>query len=114
MENCIFCKIIKGEIPAYMVYQDEHISAFLDISQKTYGHTLVIPNKHYENIFDVPEVELCHVIKGVKMLSQKIKKNLGADGVNIINCSGKEAHQSVFHLHFHILPRFKNDGLTCF
>ena len=109
MENCIFCKIIKGEIPSYKIYEDEKVYAFLDISDDMTGHTLVIPKKHSRNIFDTDKEDLEAVICAVQKIS-KYYKDLGFDGVNILNANEESAEQSVFHLHFHILPRKKNDG----
>ena len=105
-DDCIFCKIVNGECPSYKIYENEFVCAFLDISKDTYGHTLVIPKEHFENIFDCDEKYLTEVTKATKRIANHYKK-LGFKAVNIINASGKEAQQSVFHLHFHILP--KND-----
>ena len=113
MNDCIFCKIINGEIPSYKIYENEHTLAFLDISQDCFGHTLVIPKKHYENIFDTNETILSEVIKTVKLISNHFK-NLGFDGVNILNNNDKSAEQSIMHLHFHIIPRKDNDKLKVF
>ena len=111
MTDCIFCKIIKGEIPSYKIYEDEHTYAFLDISNDCLGHTLVIPKNHTANIFETNEDDLTNVIKTCKTLS-KHYTSLGFEGVNIQNNNGKSAGQSVFHLHFHILPRgISNDAL---
>ncbi len=108
---CIFCKIIAGEIPSYKVYEDDNVYAFLDIADDAIGHTLVIPKNHYENILDIPESELKNVMSAVKKISNHYVDNCGYTGVNIMNASGKDAQQSVFHLHFHIFPRKDNDGL---
>ncbi|MBQ8845150.1 MAG: HIT family protein [Clostridia bacterium] len=109
MENCLFCKIINGEIPSYKIYENDYVYAFLDIANDYFGHTLVIPKKHFENVFDCEDDYLSEIIKAVKLISNHYK-NLGFSGVNVINASGKDAEQSVFHLHFHILPRKENDG----
>ena len=105
MTDCIFCKIAKGEAPCYKIYEDEYTIAFLDISKDCYGHTLVIPKKHFENVLDCDEEYLSHTINTVKKVSKHYVDNCGFKGVNILNASGVEAQQSVFHLHFHILPR---------
>ena len=105
MSDCIFCKIIKGELPCYKIYEDEYTLAFLDISKDCYGHTLVIPKKHFENVLDCEEEYLKHTISSVKKIAKHYVDNCGFKGVNILNASGVEAQQSVFHLHFHILPR---------
>lgn len=109
MDNCIFCKIIKGEIPSYKIYENEKVYAFLDISDDMTGHTLVIPKKHSRNIFDTNKEDLEAVIDAVQEIS-KHYKDLGYDGVNILNANELSAEQSVFHLHFHILPRKNGDG----
>ena len=113
MENCVFCKIVKGEINSYKIYENEYVLAFLDATEDVDGHTLVIPKCHVENIFDCPENVLSEVIKVVKKISNYYK-NLGYEGINIFNNNGKYAQQSVFHLHFHIIPRKKNDKMNVF
>ena len=112
MNDCIFCKIIKGEIQSQKIYEDEDTYAFLDINPSTKGHALVIPKKHYENTLETPDEELSKIIKTTKALAKQIKQKLNADGINIMNANGKQAQQSVFHMHFHIVPRYKNDGLN--
>ncbi len=114
MCDCIFCKIIKGEIPSYKIYEDDYAYAFLDISQDTYGHTLVIPKQHYENVLDCDKEYLNKTMQAVQTVANHYVNNCGFDGVNILNASGKAAEQSVFHLHFHILPRKNNDGKHTF
>lgn len=111
MCDCVFCKIIKGEIPSYKIYEDEKVYAFLDIAKDAFGHTLVIPKKHCVNIFDVSEEDYRAVMMAVKKISEHYK-SLGFTGVNIMNASGLDAQQSVFHLHYHIFPRKKDDGLN--
>ena len=108
---CVFCKIINGEIPCYKIYEDDEILAFLDIADDAIGHTLVIPKKHYENVLDIDNDTLNKVMSVVKVISNHYVDNCGYTGVNIMNASGKDAQQSVFHLHFHIFPRCENDGV---
>ena len=110
---CIFCSIIKGEIPSFKIYEDEKTYAFLDIADDVKGHTLVIPKNHYENLLDIPNNELTNVMSTVQKLS-KHYINLGFDGVNLINCCCESAEQSVFHFHMHILPRSKDDKLKIY
>lgn len=112
--DCIFCKIIKGEIPSYKIYEDEYTYAFLDIAKDLDGHTLVVPKKHVENIIDCDAETLARVMQTIRIISKHYVEDLGYDGVNILNASGSAAEQSVFHLHFHILPRQKDDGLQTF
>ncbi len=105
-ENCIFCKIVKGEAPSFTIYEDENTKAFLSISQVTKGHTLVIPKKHYEDIFDTPEETLKEIIKTSKKVAFLLKNKLGAEGINLVNSSGGVAQQDVFHYHMHVIPRY--------
>lgn len=110
ISTCIFCKIVRGEAKSWKVYEDESVYAFLDINPVSEYHTLVIPKAHYENIFDVREDELLKVIAVVKKLAVLYRERLGINNVQIINSSGREAQQDVFHLHFHIVPRKAGDG----
>jgi len=111
MKDCIFCKIIKGEIPSFKIFENDKVFCFLDINPLSKGHTLVVPKEHHENIFDISLKDLKEIISTIKSLSNRMKKVLMAEGVNLFNASGVVAEQSVFHFHFHILPRYKNDGL---
>ena len=112
--DCIFCKIIKGDIPSYKIYEDEYTFAFLDINPVSEGHTIVIPKKHVVNILDADEETLSHVMNTIKKISNHYVNDCGYDGVNVLNANNKAAEQSVFHLHFHIIPRHDNDGHTMF
>lgn len=109
--DCIFCKIIKGEIPSYKIYEDKKTYAFLDIASDSYGHTLVIPKKHCKNIIDCDENYLKAAVSSVKKISEHYVGDCGFEGVNVLNASGESAQQSVFHLHFHIIPRKSGDGI---
>jgi len=111
MENCIFCKIIAGEIPSYKVYEDEQVLAFLDINPVNPGHTLIVPKKHFFNIEEADEETLCQVIKILKKVGLSLKKNLAAPGYNAQVNNDPAAGQAVPHLHFHVTPRLKDDGL---
>lgn len=111
MEDCSFCKIAKDEMDSFNVYEDEDVKAFLDVNPANKGHLLVIPKEHFENISDIPESVLAKVTNVCKQMDSLCKEKLGATGINILNASGKDAQQSVFHLHFHVVPRYKNDGL---
>jgi len=108
MDDCIFCKIISGEVPCYKIYEDEYVLAFLDINPVVNGHTLVIPKKHFVNIFDVDDFYLEKVIAAIKKIANHYNQKF--DGINILNANNKSAQQSVFHLHFHISPRTIDDG----
>ncbi len=112
--SCVFCKILNQEIPSYKIYEDEYTYAFLDIAQDIDGHTLVIPKKHVSNILDCDEETLNHVMNTVKKVCQHYVDDLGFDGCNILNANNAAAEQSVFHLHFHILPRKNQDGVHAF
>ena len=110
MTDCIFCKIIKGEIPADKIYEDEDVLVFLDINPANPGHTLVIPKNHSENIYQIPEKDLNKVINMAKKVAIILKKILNVEGINIIMNNDKAAGQVVFHSHFHVVPRNQNDG----
>ena len=110
MQDCIFCKIVKKEIPCEKIYEDEVVFAFLDINPVNIGHTLIIPKEHYENIFELPEDVAIHIMKITRKISSAIKKS-GADGINISINNGKAAGQVVFHSHTHVIPRFIGDNL---
>ncbi|WP_210364659.1 HIT family protein [Bacillus sp. REN3] len=111
MSDCIFCKIINGEIPSAKVYEDEHVLAFLDISQVTKGHTLVIPKVHKENVYQLPEEVAANVFKAVPKIASAIQSAYEPIGLNILQNNGEAAGQSVFHFHMHLIPRFgKGDG----
>lgn len=111
MHDCIFCKIISGDIPSAKVYEDEHVYAFLDISQVTKGHTLVIPKVHKENIYDLTPEIASNLFKVVPKIANSIQSQFEPIGLNLLNNNGEAAGQSVFHYHLHILPRYgKGDG----
>lgn len=114
MENCIFCKIVKKEIPASIIYEDEYTLAFLDVAPANIGHSLVIPKKHYTDIHDTPDKLMGKIMEVAKKISSAIKKGVNADGINIYMNNEKAAFQAVFHAHIHVIPRFINDGLPEF
>ena len=113
-EDCIFCKIVEGKCPSYKIYENKYVYAFLDISKDCYGHTLVVPKQHFDSTLDCDDKYLCEVIKAVKLISNHYVNNCGFKGVNITNASGVEAQQSVFHLHYHILPRSDKNEFNAF
>ena len=112
MVDCIFCKIIKGEIPCAKVYEDKFTLAFLDINPATPkgGHILVLPKKHYELITDLPEEEFNHLCKTIKKISEALLKY--GEGLNIIQNNKKVAGQLIPHIHFHLIPRFEKDNVV--
>ena len=114
MKDCIFCKIIKGDIPSYKIFEDKWTYSFLDISNDGNGHILVVPKKHYKNILDVDSDDFAYVMEAVRIISKHLVDECGFSGVNIVNANGEDAEQSVGHLHFHILPRKKDDGMRVF
>ncbi len=111
MDNCIFCKIIKGEIPCTKIHEDENTLAFLDINPINKGHTLIIPKSHHQNLYEIPDILLGEIMSKTKGIAKTVKKVLGADGINIGQNNETAAGQVVFHYHVHIIPRFDNDGL---
>jgi histidine triad (HIT) family protein len=110
MNDCVFCKIIKKEIPADIVYEDENCLAFLDITPVNPGHVLLVPKAHYENLYDLPDETLKQLAPIIKKLAIAIKKGVGAEGINLGMNNERPAGQLVPHAHFHIMPRFSNDG----
>src|SRR5690625_1097695 len=104
-EDCIFCKIIAGEIPSAKVYEDEHVYAFLDISQVSKGHTLVIPKVHTTNLFDTPPEVAEQLFSRIPKIAEALKDTYGAVGMNMLNNNEAAAGQTVFHLHIHLLPK---------
>ncbi len=112
-EDCIFCKILNGDIPSAKVYEDDYVYAFLDISQVTKGHTLVIPKTHTKNIYETPPEVASSLFARIPTIANAIKKAYQPIGMNLLNNNEKPADQSVFHLHIHIIPRYgDNDGFS--
>jgi histidine triad (HIT) family protein len=110
-EDCIFCKIVTGELPSERVDEDEHTIAFVDINPWVRGHSLVIPRNHARNLWESPEEDLEHAVVAAKRLGTTMRDKLGAAGVNLLNCCEPAAWQTVFHLHIHVIPRFEGDPL---
>lgn len=109
---CIFCKIVSGEIPSFKVYEDEFVIAFLDLSQTTKGHTLVVPKKHVENIFDLDSDTAKHVMNALVKVVNILKDKLNVKSVNLVNNSGALAGQTIMHFHIHIIPRYEGDTFS--
>lgn len=109
--DCLFCKIIRGELPSFKVYEDDKTIGFLDIRPVNAGHTLVVPKKHATNIFDIQPDDWAAVAETVRVLAIAIEQAIGADGVNIAMNNREHAGQVIHHPHVHIIPRFKGDGL---
>lgn len=111
MQDCVFCKIVKDEIPSKKVREDSATVAFLDINPAAPGHSIVISKKHYANIYDIGEGDLGMVINSAKILAERMKSRLNAEGVNILQNNGRHAGQIVDHIHFHVIPRYENDNI---
>jgi histidine triad (HIT) family protein len=109
--DCLFCKIVAGELPATIVADDERTIAFMDINPATRGHALVIPRAHARDLYDVDPEDLAAVAVAAQRLATRVRDNLGADGVNLLNSSGAAAWQTVFHFHVHVIPRYEGDPL---
>jgi len=109
--NCIFCKIVAGELPATVVGEDERTMSFMDINPATRGHALVVPRAHCRDLLEVERDDLAAVALAAQRLATRMRERLGADGVNLINSCGAQAWQTVFHLHFHVIPRYAGDPL---
>jgi histidine triad (HIT) family protein len=110
-KDCIFCKIVKGEIPSTKIWENENIIAFMDIQPINKGHILIIPKEHAQLIIDLKDNILEEIIKMTKKLDISLRNsNIKCEGVNLLLADGESAGQEVFHVHFHIIPRFKNDG----
>ncbi|MFZ3580258.1 HIT family protein [Virgibacillus sp. DJP39] len=112
-EDCIFCKIVSGDIPSAKVYEDDYVYAFLDISQVTKGHTLIIPKTHTKNIYETPVDTASEFFARVPKVANAIKATYNPIGMNLLNNNEKPADQSVFHLHIHLIPRYgDSDGFS--
>jgi histidine triad (HIT) family protein len=109
--NCIFCKIVAGELPATIVDEDERTVAFMDINPANRGHALVVPREHSADLLSVDRDDLLAVTLAAQRLAARAKERLGADGVNLVNSCGAVAWQSVFHFHIHVIPRYEGDPL---
>lgn len=110
-EDCIFCKIVGGDLPAERVDEDEHTVAFMDINPWTRGHVVVIPRHHTRDLHEIPDDQLARVASSAKRLAARMRDRLGCDGVNLINSCGAAAWQTIFHFHVHVIPRYDDDPL---
>ena len=110
-DDCIFCKIVAGELPADVVQEDEHTLAFMDINPWTRGHALVVPRTHSRNLYEVDDGDLEHTVTAARRLALTMKERLECDGVNLLNCCEPAAWQTVFHTHIHVIPRYEGDPL---
>ncbi|MAH42294.1 HIT family protein [archaeon] len=110
-EDCLFCKIVRGDIPSKKVYEDSETLAILDINPASEGHVLVMPKKHSETLFEVDKEDLKAAISTVQKVSMKIKETLNPDGLNVVQNNGEQAGQVIAHTHFHVVPRYKDDKI---
>ena len=110
MQDCLFCKIVAKQIPSYMVYEDDHAFAFLDIMPRTTGHTMVIPKVHAPNILELPDAEVGPLFAAVKNVAGMLSRTLLCDGITIGANQGRASGQEVDHLHVHLMPRWHGDG----
>ena len=111
MSDCVFCKIVAGQIPSTRVYEDEHTLAFMDIGQVNPGHTLVAVKKHAATVCDLEEAQAAAVARAVVKISRALKKAFEPEGLSVYQANGKAAGQTVFHYHVHLLPRHAGDGM---
>lgn len=112
MDSCIFCKILKGEIPSTTIYEDENVKVILDIAPAAKGHAILLVKEHVANIFELNQDLAGKIFAVVPKVATAIKEELGCDGMNILQNNGVEAGQTVFHLHIHFIPRWKEDSVN--
>ena len=110
-DDCIFCKIVAGELPATKIHEDERTLAFMDINPWTRGHALVIPKAHSADLGEIGGDDLAAVVVVAQDIARRAKERLGAEGVNLLNAFGAAAWQTVFHFHMHVIPRYADDGM---
>lgn len=109
--DCLFCKIATGELPATRVHEDDRTVAFMDINPATRGHLLVIPRDHSADLYEIAGEDLDACVATARTMAERIRDKLGADGVNVLNSTGRAAWQTVFHFHIHVIPRYDGDPL---
>lgn len=109
--ECIFCKIANGEIPSATLYEDEEFRVILDVNPASKGHALILPKKHADNLYGLPDETAAKVLVLAKDMAAKMASALGCDGLNLVQNNGEAAGQTVFHFHMHIIPRYKNDSV---
>jgi histidine triad (HIT) family protein len=110
-DDCIFCSILAGDLPAELVDEDEHTVAFMDINPWTRGHAVVIPRRHSRDLYEIGDEDLKHTIAAAQRLAIAVCDRLGADGVNLLNSCGAAAWQTIWHFHVHVIPRYEGDPL---
>jgi histidine triad (HIT) family protein len=110
-DDCLFCKIVAGEIPSQRVDEDERTVAFMDINPATRGHALVVPRNHARNVLEIDPDDLAATVLGAQRLAKRINERLAPEGINLLNSCGLAAWQTIFHLHVHVIPRYADDPL---
>jgi histidine triad (HIT) family protein len=110
-DDCIFCKIVAGEIPSEKIFEDDDTYAFMDINPWTRGHALVVPKRHSRNLYEVDDADLAATARSAKRLAQRMRDKLRCDGINLLNSCEPAAWQTVLHFHVHVIPRYEGDPL---
>ncbi len=111
-DNCIFCKIVNGDIPSKMLYEDGEFKVILDLGPATKGHALILPKNHYRNLYELPDDMASKVMLLAKKMASQMTDKLECDGFNLVQNNGEAAGQTVFHFHLHLIPRYNGDGQT--
>lgn len=111
MSNCIFCKIVNGDIPSSVVYEDEDFKAIMDISPASRGHVIILTKKHFDNLFELEDNVAGRVLIVAGRIAAAMKEELSCDGINLLQNNGEAAGQTVFHIHFHLIPRYEGDNV---
>ena len=111
-DDCIFCKIANGEIPANALYEDDLVKVIFDLSPASDGHVLILPKSHYDDVYSLDDDTAAHIFKVAVKIANAMKKSLNIDGLNIVQNNGEAAGQTVFHFHMHIIPRYTDDTVN--
>jgi histidine triad (HIT) family protein len=111
-DDCVFCSILAGDMPAEIADEDEHTVALMDINPWTRGHAVVIPRSHVPSLYEIDDDELARTASAAKRLAKRMKERLGCDGVNLLNSAEPAAWQTIFHFHVHVIPRYEDDPLV--
>lgn len=111
-DDCIFCKIANGEIPANALYEDDLVKVIFDLSPASEGHVLILPKSHYDDVYSLDDDTAAHIFKVAVKIANAMKKSLNIDGLNIVQNNGEAAGQTVFHFHMHIIPRYTDDTVN--
>jgi histidine triad (HIT) family protein len=112
--SCVFCRIAGGEVEAHVIAETADTLCFLDHLPATYGHVLVVPKPHFQDLLDIPEESFQHVMATAKQVANALRDSCGASGINLVHATGRAAHQTVFHFHVHVVPRYDGDSIVVF